>query len=272
MPRGAPDGYEQAAARILAAQLGGTARALDVPGAAERTPDLEVVIADGRTIAVEITTAADEAIEALHRLAIEREWPAPSLAYHWWLGVPNNGNVRVKALMRGVVRHLEVLERNDVEQIGGLGRVENRRRLESASGEVAHATREVFALGADRANRLGKPKPGETSLVMASLHGSASSNFDTLNAMVTERANAKAEKLATATADERHLFVWVRPSVPGHELTMGTLPPPEETPKLPEAVDVAWVATAPLVLDSPQGRLWRVRPPGRWEEIDTSVG
>jgi hypothetical protein len=205
-------------------------------------------------------------LEALRALAIGREWKAPSLGRHWWLGVPNDGSVKVKTLMTRVIPHLEVLERHAIEQVGEGGRA-GRRPPAGADDEVANAARGVFGLGADRATRLGAPKPGETALVMPSLHGGAASNFDLLNDLVAGCAEAKAKKLAVASGDERHLFVWMRPSVADAELAMATLPPPERTPTLPDEIDVVWVATAPTSTEARFGLLWRVEPSGGWEDL-----
>jgi hypothetical protein len=168
--------------------------------------------------------------------------------------------------IRVVVPHLDVLERYGIEQVGGAGR-SSQRPPPGAAQDVIDATQAVFALGADRATRLGAPEPGETALVMASLHGAAGSNFDQLNALVGERARAKAEKLAAGAGDERHLFVWMRSSVADAELAMAALPPPESTPTLPKGIDVVWVATGPERAGALCGRLWRLEPPGGWEQI-----
>ncbi len=266
MPRGDLDIQETAAGQIVAQQLDGQIDPQDVEGAPDGTHDMDIKLADERIICLEVTSAADGPTEALRNAALGREWKAPSLSHHWWLGVPNNPNIKVKALMTKVVPHLEVFERHDIEQVGGAGRTD-RRPPSGADQKVINAAQAVFKLGADRATRLAAPKPRETALVMASLHGGASSNFDLLNELVAECARAKAEKLAAATGDERHLFVWMRSSVADAELAMATLPPPESTPTLPEGIDVVWVATGPEHPDALCGRLWRLEPPGRWEQI-----
>ena len=266
MPRGELDAYEEVAGQIVARQLGGQERARDVADAPPVTHDFDIELPDGRLIALEVTSAADGAIEALRNLAFGREWRAPSLGHHWWLGVPNDGSVKVKALVTQVVPHLEVLERHGIEQVGGGGR-SDRHPPASVDEDVATAARGVFKLGADRATRLDAPKAGETALVMASLHGGAGSNFDLLNDLVAGRAAAKAKKLDSATGDERHLLVWMRPSVADAELAMATLRPPESTPTLPDVINVVWVATEPTRQDALFGLLWRLEPPGGWEEI-----
>jgi hypothetical protein len=267
VPRGELDRYEQVAGQIVAQQLGGQERGRDVAGAPPGTHDFDITLADGRLIALEVTSAADGAQEALRSLALGRDWKAPSLRHHWWLGVPKDGSIKVKALMTKVVPHLEVLERHNVEQVGGGNRADRRNPPVGVHEEVADAAHGVFDLGADRATRLGAPKRGETALVMASLRGGAGSNFDLLNDLVARCAKAKAEKLVAAAGDERHLFVWMRPSASDAELAMATLPPPVSTPAIPDGINVTWVATEPTAFDAKFGLLWRLEPPGRWEEI-----
>jgi hypothetical protein len=56
---------ELAAGNIIAQQLRGVPVARNVLGAEDRTHDLDVVLPGGRRIALEVTSAADEAVEAL---------------------------------------------------------------------------------------------------------------------------------------------------------------------------------------------------------------
>ena len=266
--RGQLSADEEAAGKIVAQLLGGTHEARDVRGAPDGTHDLDILLADGSRVPLEVTSSRDpEAVEALRRLLFDRNWEAPTLSRHWSLGVPNDKGVRVKPLMTSVVAHLEVLEQHDVEQVS-----DSRRGGEvpaSASPEVTQAARAIFDLGADRATRLDPPKPGETPLVMASLHGGVSASPELLNRAVEACADKKAAKLRAAEGNEKHLFVWL--SASGVELALATLPMPDSQPTLPEGIDVVWVATR-SPSDAPAGRLWRVRPPGRWEEIGASFG
>ncbi len=269
MPRGELSAEEESAGDIVVKHLGGTYEARDVHGAPDATHDLDVVFADGRRVALEVTSAGDREVEQFRRLLLGQTWEAPSLRHHWWLGIPDDPRIRVKALMRKIVKHLDVLERHDVEQVGGL---HHRQLPADAAPEVAQAARAIFDLGADRATRLDPPKPGETPLLMPSPHGGVSGSSDLLNETVEGCAEKKAAKLRAADGDERHLFVWLLGSASGLELAMATLPMPSSPPALPAGVDVVWVATGSAFPDAPSGRLWRVRPPGGWEEIGASVG
>lgn len=269
MPRGELSIEEEAAGKIVLQHLGGTCEARDVCGAPDATHDLDVVCVGGRRMSLEVTSAGDGEVEELRRLLLGQRWEAPSLRHHWWLGVPDDPRIRVKAMMRKIIEHLGVLERHDVEQVGGL---RHRQLPADTVPEVAQATRAIFDLGADRATRLDPPKPGETPLLMASLNGGVMGSSDLLNETVEGCAEKKAAKLRAADGDERHLFVWLLGSASGVELAMATLPMPNSPPALPAGVDVVWVASGPAFPGAPSGRLWRVRPPGGWEEIGASVG
>lgn len=270
MPRGELSAEEEEAGRIVAQHLGGSYEARDVRGAPDATHDLDVVLADSRRAALEVTSAGDRDVEQFRRLLLGRTWEAPSLRHHWWLGMPDDSRIRVKALMRKIVKHLNVLERHDVEQVGG--GLRHRQLPADTDPEVAQAAHAIFDLGADRATRLDPPKPGETPLLLPSPHGGVNGSSGLLNEAVERCAEKKAAKLRAADGDERHLFVWLLGSASGVELAMATLPLPNSPPALPAGVDVVWVATGPAFPDAPSGRLWRVRPPGRWEKIDASVG
>lgn len=270
MPRGDLSAEEEAAGKIVAKHLAGTYEARDVHGAPDATHDLDVVLADGRRVALEVTSAGDREIEELYRLLLGQTWEAPTLRRHWWLGVPDDPRIRVKALMRKIVAHLDVLEQHDVEQVGG--GLRHRQLPADSPPAVAEAASAIFDLGVHRATRLDPPKPGEAPLLMASLNSGVTGSIDLLNKTVEGCAEKKAAKLRAADGDEKHLFVWLLGSASGVELAMATLPIPSSPPAIPAGVDVVWVASGPAYPDAPSGRLWRVRPPGRWEEIDASVG
>jgi hypothetical protein len=57
MPRGELSLEEDWAGEIVATYLDGTYEARDVRGAPDATHDLDIVLADGRTIALEVTSA-----------------------------------------------------------------------------------------------------------------------------------------------------------------------------------------------------------------------
>jgi hypothetical protein len=259
MPRGELDREEEAAGKIVAGQLGGTCEARDVPGAPDATHDLDVVLADGSRVPVEVTSFGDRRIERLVGWLLGNTWEAPSLGRHWWLGVPQSPQISPGTLMRKVVPHLAVLEQHDVEQVGG-----GTKLPPGAPPEVAEAAGAIFALGADRATRLEPPKTGEAPLVMASVHGGISGSTAAINEAVEDCAKKKVEKLRAAQGIEKHLFIWIPQAAAGIELAMATLGTLASAPTLPEGVDVVWMAYGVGVVPR---HLWRVRPPGGWEQL-----
>jgi hypothetical protein len=129
---------------------------------------------------------------------------------------------------------------------------------------VAEAAGAIFALGADRATRLEPPKTGETPLVMAFVRGGVSGSTAAINEAVEDCAEKKVEKLRAAQGIEKHLFIWIPQAAAGIELAMATLGTPASAPTLPQGIDVVWMAYGVGV--APR-HLWRVRPPGGWEQL-----
>jgi hypothetical protein len=264
VPRGDLDSDEKAAGEIVAELLGGTAVPRDVRGAAEKTHDLDIELPDGRRFSLEVTAAADEALEALAKAALHTKHKAPTLGNDWWVGLPMDGSVKVKPLIKGVIRLLETFEKHGVTTVSRFPRG----RPARDEDETAQAGRALRELGALHAHQLNAPPPGEAAQVVTSLAGSAGSNFESMNDLVAERASKKVEKLIAAGGDERHLFVWLRGSVSDAQLAMTTLPPPDSVPAIPEGIDVVWLAVG--VPGQPVSWLWRLRPPGGWEEVENS--
>jgi hypothetical protein len=248
---------EWTAGKIVAKKVGGTCEPQDVPGAPDETHDFDVVV-DGRRLALEVTSAVDGAMAALRRHAFGRSHRAPSLSYDWWLGVPMNPAPRMRTLIPSVVTQLEVFERHGV--------AEARDRSLDRVPELRQAVDAMFKLGVDRATRLDPPDPGDTAVLLFSLHGGLGSDFGKLNDFIARCATANEKKLARADGDERHLFVWVYEDTA--ELTMATLPPPSEVPSLPETIDVVWAATPAGDPDAMWGTLWRLRRGGSWERVE----
>jgi hypothetical protein len=87
---------------------------------------------------------------------------------------------------------------------------------------------------------------------------------EAVNHAVERHASVNAEKLARSGHEERHLFVLIETISFEASSALVARKPPENPPKLPEAITTAWVAgygvdEAPVV--------WRVRRAGRWEVL-----
>lgn len=249
---------ERLAAVVLADRLGGTIAPKDV-GGAQATHDFDLVLTDGRVIAVEVTSATDEHMERLGGEA-RRRYPAPGLAATWNVWLPMNpAGLKLGPLMRELAPLLAVLERHGVVHVG--------RGIEApANPEAAEAARSIERLPVHRAGRLGAPEPGEDPrLVLAFRSPARVADPDAaLNALVADRAEAKRDVLTRARADKRHLFVWVRQT--DAWLTMTDLPsPPPDAPRLPPPIDVAWAATSNPATGL--GKLYRLERGGKWQAL-----
>jgi len=47
--------------------------------------------------------------------------------------------------------------------------------------------------------------------------------------------------------------------------------PPAIPPEIPEAIDVVWLATTGSAPVGQLQRLWRLAPPGGWEDVNVSA-
>jgi hypothetical protein len=256
------DVEERAAGAIVAWELEGWWEPRDVPGAPEETHDLDVHIPGGRTVALEVTSAGDRALCKLRKRIFGEGWEAPSLQYHWWLGLSEQPPPQVKPLKRKIIPHLEVLEHNQVTQVS---------KFESlpagASPEVVVAARAIFDLHAHRATRLD-PKPGETARLLSSLGSGRTGSADSLNGIVEGCAAKKAKKLRAAAGDEKHLLIWLRAEADETvELATATLASPGAPPTLPEGIDIVWVAMGDPDPAAPTLGVLRVQPPTGWQQI-----
>jgi hypothetical protein len=264
MPRGVLSADEEAAGTIVARYVGGTVVPRDVPGAPDGTHDLDIVLPDGSVIAVEVTSARESKLLSIYATAFGKRWEAPNLSAHWQVAFESGKALDVPRLAAGVVPHLELLEKRGLTEAGTL----TSGAWRSAGDDVVSAFQQITELGATHVRRWSDPASGETPLLLFSGHSGAGGNPEQVNALVEERAGAKAEKLLASGADERHLVVWIDSSYSDAELGMATMPPPDTSPSLPVGIDVVWAATDGMTNDLFE-RLWRLKPPGGWEAITT---
>jgi hypothetical protein len=91
-----PWNKEADAGKVLRSQLGGVVRERDPGGGAEQLHDFDLVLDDGRTIAVEVTQYTDaDALATKHEVA-KRDWHSKALHSNWSVSmvpVYNVGNV-----------------------------------------------------------------------------------------------------------------------------------------------------------------------------------
>jgi hypothetical protein len=263
---------EQLAADLVAENLGGESvrRDLRGPGAQRRTHDFDVNLSTGRVIALEVTTAAVErAVEtsaATRKLAAAR---FPSLTHHWGLTARHPSEEERGPQIKMLAKHADVLLHRlevagvscfDTENPGSAPAIEDPDALAAAQTLAefgVFAGRQFLPVGA-----------GESASVPLSLVSSVIVDNEDLNGAVSREALANLAKLEEATADGRHLFVWVDPSLSGPELAMFTGNVPPVAPKLPASIETVWAGT---LENGPDGlkaqRLWRISPPASWEVL-----
>lgn len=257
-----PSREELAAADIVARHLGGTSESRDGVTVRQGMHDFDIELADGRRVALEVTSAVDGAVIELQNTAFGNEWRAPELQSDWWIGIPQETtNIRLRKSHCSFVSALRVLEAHRIPGIApdwidfGIPA--------TLAAAVVQSVQSLFTLGIDWA-RSADPPQGGTAQLHFVFHGGASSNFDQLHQLVLERVEAKHPKLLRADADERHLFVWIDGTYPDAELAVATLPPPSPAPDLPAGLDAVWLATPPF--GDPE-RVWVLTPSTGWHAI-----
>jgi hypothetical protein len=264
-----PAPEELAAADVVAGALGGRWESRDGEDDPPGMHDFDVILPDGRCIALEVTSAIDGAVVALSDAAFGREgrqqrWPAPGLTNDWILTIPQPP-VRVAEMMSAMLPILQAFEEHghaDVDPHINCAYVNPRSEMPAP---VVEAARRMVDLGVTRARVLAPRADGDAE-VFVTISGGFAGDPGAVNRLVAERAEPKREKLARAKADsasECHLFIWLDGTQPGAELAVATMPPPPG-PDIPLEVDVVWLATPPLA--TPE-KLWRARQSAGWEVL-----
>jgi hypothetical protein len=109
-----PTPEELAAADVVADALGGRWESCDGEDAPPGIHDFDVILPDGRCIALEVTSAIAGAVVALSDAAFGREgrkqrWPAPDLANDWIVTISQRP-VRVAEMVNAMLAILEAFE------------------------------------------------------------------------------------------------------------------------------------------------------------------
>ncbi len=115
--------------------------------------DFDVILPDGRCVALEVTSAIDGVVVALSDAAFGREgrqqrWPAPDLANDWIVTIPQRP-VRVAEMMSAMLPILEIFEEHehaDVDPHINYAYVSPRSEMPTA---VVEAARRMVELGGD---------------------------------------------------------------------------------------------------------------------------
>lgn len=246
-----PRPYECRAAQLLQQVLDGQVTWRDAPGAPPGTHDFDLVLPDGRTIAVEVTSATDPKAKEFCEVVAKARWRAPTLTRSWLLG---QTGTNVRALRKQVEPLLRQLENAEVWQ------------FDEQDQQVA----QLVSLGVRRGAALNWGQPHEI-LVTGGEGGAVDPEFARMAVEVVAWAQDNRDKLSHAGTDERHLVVWIDPLGPQAFASMRAW---RSTPPrcccLPPEVDVLWVGR-PCQTDE-SGRivaedLWRFKRGTGWEPI-----
>jgi hypothetical protein len=238
---------QRLAERIVARTLGGKAESRDVPGAPDGTHDFDLLLPDGRVIAVEVTRYTEsgrvQQVAEIRRWWADEErkaWIVDRLSHGWHVTVGPEAHIRrLHAAIGGL---LQVLEQKGLRKL--------RTTVSPASTadeESKAAVSRLHDLGVWVVWMFDSLKAGE--VVVVPFEAGGSTGQDLVSAMVEAKAGDKVKTLAGVEADERHVFIWVEVA---QQATMGALafidlgvPGCElPNPTLPEGVDAAWVVEA----------------------------
>jgi hypothetical protein len=169
--------------------------------------DFDVILPDGRCIALEVTSAIDGAVVALSDAAFGREgrqprWAAPGLANDCIVTIPQCP-VRVAEMMSAmlpIVATFELHGHADVDPHINYAYVSPRSKLPAP---VVGAVRRMVELGVTRARALA-PRAGGDAEMFVMISGGSAADPGSVNRLVAERAEPKREKLASYGEGRRH--------------------------------------------------------------------
>lgn len=134
--------------------------------------------------------------------------------------------------------------------------------------EITVAVAALDKLGVVAGGSVGPPPPEKDALILVGTVGPGGApDAAVINEMAEREAAANVVKLSRASADERHLFVWVPWSDTEGQAALSLSNPPETAPTLPSGVDVVWAGLWLPGPSVPTSVLWRVRPPSPWESV-----
>ena len=234
---------EQAAAQIVAEAIGATKIVRrDVSGAPPGAHHYDLKTGE-RVVALEVTTATDQAVVEFWAAVHEREWEDPSLTNSWGIVVEHLGGVsQLHKRIGEALRYLEA---------AGIDRVDGSPVPKAWSQEVRDGITALHAIGVRQAIATSVPEGTVPRIVVGSVGpGNWFLNND-LNEVVQLEIEPNIKKLRKADVGERHLFVWLdlfsdKAQASVHHILLTNLVP-DEPLNMPRDLDVVWVAPTALV-------------------------
>jgi hypothetical protein len=264
---------ELEAALLVGSVLGGVHKTGDVqgPGAVNGAHDFTIVLPDDRRIALEVTTAPNQAMNGTRAVMGKvYEGSYPSLTFNWSLTGRHPGPGSTEPRISGIVKRadglLSALEGAEVSRFDEY----HLYKREFVNPEALTAIEDLRKIGVIGATAMDlAEKVGGAFVALSLVSGAGWVDRNQFNEVVVREAEATRQKLQLAAVDERHLFVWVDSGVFSAEFTMFSRRPPEVGPALPQPANTAWAATwgPGTNFGSNTARLWRAPPPGLWEVL-----
>jgi hypothetical protein len=254
---------EQAdAERIVTRVLGGSVDpgSRDPGGGSQQRHDFDVILSNGRVIAVEVTQHTSK--KYLDMLgAIDRcDWDFSQLHYDWNVSIV--GTLNVREVEKRIAGPLARLESRDLESLVWRQPTDLAAQL---TAEELDAVEELHKLGVRIAFRSSSRSGAGGHVHVGEAARAGSIGPEAVVAAVEDCAadTGNEQKLSNATyADERHLFVWMtNPTAAYDAMTVGGLP--DTAPVLPPSVDAVWAARA-----AGRFRTWLYRRDEEWRDLD----
>jgi hypothetical protein len=260
---------ELEAAWTAAAVMWGIPVRRGVPGGPPLTHDFDIHLNDGREVALEVTSSTVQEVKEMWDAILQLDWACPELTEGWSISLRSatrgSAGARVRQFRKEGPRWLSVLEQEHKARFGDvLNQAPNGMSLRAAEA-VAH----LKNLGARSGGSVGLPRSGPALVVVGTVGPGGNVDGSSINEFVEDAAVENLSKLLRATADERHLFIWVDGTDSAGNVAMATFAVPSAPPELPDGIDIVWVA---LCLQGASYQtnafaLWRLIPPNGWEIV-----
>ena len=263
-----PDEAELVAAAVVADHLGGKEEHRDGPGAPDAMHDYDVILPDGSRVALEVTIVADPDAMSFDTVMGDTTWTAAGVRADWNIALPfpepGRPAIRIKRNTPRLIAALATLEAHGISQLGP-GELDPEARFQvSIPSAVLEAIAKLTSIGVTFVGSTSQ-REGEVARLRFVSPGSVVADPDQLTELVAAAAVDKRRQLAAATdATERHLFIWLFGTYADAEQAFSAHLPPPQPPPIPPGIDVVWLANGSTLL-------WRLRPPGGWEVVESLV-
>jgi hypothetical protein len=262
------EGPEREAAWTVAAMLSARPERRDKQGAPPMTHDFDIHLPDGRTVALEVTSLTVPEVVEMWDAIESLDWACPELTFNWSISLQaatrGQAGTRVRRFRAKAPPLLAILERHNGGPFGDVLGGQGPERSE----EERRAIDELRRLGARSGSPVHQPASGPALLVVGTVGPGGTVDGSVVNQGVWAAARSNLAKLLATQAEERHLFVWADSTDPGALVAMASFARPA-APRLPDGIDTVWLGLwqRNVNLQSYASTLWRVTPPGAWENL-----